>query len=95
MTCLAVAIAAAGLLAWNFGNRRILARVDSHVAKFSAWKPGPPALAYSTTATCVPCRAVQRPEVAEERGGEAVPTNFVIDASGRPNHVNHGVASAE
>lgn len=36
-----------------------------------------------------------RPELASEWGVVSVPTTFVIDASGKPRYVNHGVASAE
>ena len=39
--------------------------------------------------------ASSQPEVARRWGVLSVPTTFVIDASGQPRHVNHGVASAE
>lgn len=35
------------------------------------------------------------PELAKEWGVLSVPTTFIIDASGRPRHVNHGVTPAE
>ncbi len=39
--------------------------------------------------------ASQQPDLAQEWGVVSVPTTFVIDASGKPKYVNHGVASAE
>lgn len=39
--------------------------------------------------------ASAEPEVASQWGVLSVPTTFVIDPSGKPRHVNHGVASAE
>ena len=39
--------------------------------------------------------ALERPELADGWGVLSVPTTFVLDASGRPRHVNHGVARAE
>ncbi len=35
------------------------------------------------------------PEVARAWGVLSVPTTFVLDAHGKPRHVNHGVRSAE
>jgi thiol-disulfide isomerase/thioredoxin len=37
----------------------------------------------------------ERPELAKEWGVLSVPTTFIIDASGRPRHVNHGVTPAD
>jgi thiol-disulfide isomerase/thioredoxin len=39
--------------------------------------------------------ASRRTDLADAWGVLSVPTTFVIDASGRPRHVNHGVATAE
>ena len=39
--------------------------------------------------------ASSSPELAQEWGVLSVPTTFVIDAEGKPRHVNHGVATAE
>ena len=39
--------------------------------------------------------ASQQPELASQWGVMSVPTTFLIDAQGRPRHVNHGVALAE
>ena len=36
--------------------------------------------------------ASSQPEVARQWGVLSVPTTFVLDAAGRPRHVNHGVA---
>ena len=38
--------------------------------------------------------ATGRPELADHWGVLSVPTTFIIDASGQPRRVNHGVASA-
>jgi thiol-disulfide isomerase/thioredoxin len=35
------------------------------------------------------------PEVAQEWGVMSVPTTFIIDASGTPRYVNHGVTDAQ
>jgi len=39
--------------------------------------------------------ASAQPELAQEWGVMSVPTTFVIDASGKPRYVNHGVTNAE
>ena len=39
--------------------------------------------------------ASTRPEVADHWGVLSVPTTFIIDASGQPRRVNHGVTSRE
>lgn len=39
--------------------------------------------------------ASQRTDLADAWGVLSVPTTFVIDAGGRPRHVNHGVATTE
>jgi len=35
------------------------------------------------------------PDMAQEWGVMSVPTTFIIDASGKPRYVNHGVTNAE
>jgi thioredoxin 1 len=35
------------------------------------------------------------PHTAQEWGVMSVPTTFLIDANGRPRHINHGVTTAE
>jgi thiol-disulfide isomerase/thioredoxin len=39
--------------------------------------------------------AYEQPDLAKEWGVLSVPTTFIIDASGRPRHVNHGVTTAD
>ena len=39
--------------------------------------------------------AYEQPGLAKEWGVLSVPTTFIIDATGRPRHVNHGVTPAE
>ncbi len=39
--------------------------------------------------------AQARPELASQWGVLSVPTTFVLDASGKPRHVNHGGVEAE
>ena len=43
----------------------------------------------------VEVNAYERPELAKEWGVLSVPTTFIIDSSGRPRHVNHGVTPAD
>lgn len=39
--------------------------------------------------------AYEQPGLAKEWGVLSVPTTFIIDASGRPRHVNHGVTPVD
>jgi thiol-disulfide isomerase/thioredoxin len=39
--------------------------------------------------------ASSQPEVARQWGVLSVPTTFILDAAGRPRHVNHGVTSVD
>jgi thiol-disulfide isomerase/thioredoxin len=39
--------------------------------------------------------ALQNPEIADAWGVLGLPTTFIVDATGQPRHVNHGVARAE
>jgi thiol-disulfide isomerase/thioredoxin len=39
--------------------------------------------------------AASQPEVARQWGVLSVPTTFVLDAAGRPRHVNHGVTPVD
>jgi len=39
--------------------------------------------------------AYEQPDLAKAWGVLSVPTTFIIDASGRPRHVNHGVTLAD
>lgn len=43
----------------------------------------------------VEVNAYERPDLAKDWGVMSVPTTFILDAQGRPRHVNHGVAPAE
>jgi thioredoxin 1 len=43
----------------------------------------------------VEVNAIQRKDLADYWGALSVPTTFVIDSSGEPRQVNHGVTSAE
>lgn len=42
----------------------------------------------------VEVNAYEQPEIARQWGVLSVPTTFVIDAQGKPRHVNHGVTPA-
>lgn len=42
----------------------------------------------------VEVNAYEQPEVARQWGVLSVPTTFIIDAQGKPRHVNHGVTPA-
>lgn len=39
--------------------------------------------------------ATAQPQIASVWGVMSVPTTFIIDQTGKPRHVNHGVASSE
>jgi len=39
--------------------------------------------------------ALERPDLADSWGVLSVPTTFIVDASGQPRHVNHGVVHAD
>ncbi len=43
----------------------------------------------------VEVNAFEQPDLARQWGVLSVPTTFIIDSSGKPRHVNHGVTSAE
>ncbi len=42
----------------------------------------------------VEVNAYEQPEIARQWGVLSVPTTFIIDAQGKPRHVNHGVTPA-
>lgn len=43
----------------------------------------------------VEVNAYEQPDLARDWGVLSVPTTFIIDAQGRPRHVNHGVTLTE
>jgi thiol-disulfide isomerase/thioredoxin len=43
----------------------------------------------------VEVNAYEQPELARKWGVLSVPTTFIIDAQGKPRHVNHGVTRAD
>ena len=43
----------------------------------------------------VEVNAYEQPDLARKWGVLSVPTTFIIDAQGKPRHVNHGVTRAE
>jgi thiol-disulfide isomerase/thioredoxin len=45
--------------------------------------------------TVVEVNAYERPDLAKDWGVMSVPTTFILDSQGRPQHVNHGVTPAE
>ena len=115
-----VLLIAVGFGAYAVGTRwqtRRAARSDAGDELLSSLRPGIPAVIYFWSETCAPCKAVQKPALAElERdlgpGGVQVvavnaldrpdladgwgvlglPTTFIVDSTGQPRHVNHGVA---
>src|SRR5574340_640700 len=43
----------------------------------------------------VSVNALQQPEIAQEWGVFSVPTTFILDRSGQPQQVNHGIVGVE
>ncbi len=43
----------------------------------------------------VEVNAYEQPELARDWGVLSVPTTFILDSSGKPLHINHGVTQAE
>jgi thiol-disulfide isomerase/thioredoxin len=43
----------------------------------------------------VEINALEHPELADAWGVFGLPTTFIVDSSGQPRHVNHGVARVE
>jgi thiol-disulfide isomerase/thioredoxin len=50
---------------------------------------------FGETLEVVEVDALDRPELASQWGVMSVPTTFIIDASGQPRHVNHGVTTTD
>lgn len=50
--------------------------------------------AYADRLQIIKVQALQRPELTDAWGVLSLPTTFIIDATGRPRGVNHGVARA-
>ena len=61
---IAVGIIAAALLGYWLVSRYLVSRVQGKRLGLENLKPGIPAILYFTSPTCVPCRTVQRPELA-------------------------------
>jgi thiol-disulfide isomerase/thioredoxin len=100
-------------------NRRLAKTVRNAAPGLAAFKPGRPAVLYSTSPNCAPCQTIIKPaldrlasdmgkgfqvlEVDAERQPEAVrywnvlsvPTVFVLDPSGKPQHVHYGAVGPE
>ena len=43
----------------------------------------------------VEVNAYEQPDLARQWGVLSVPTTFILDSSGKPLHINHGVTQAE
>ena len=43
----------------------------------------------------VEVNAYEQPDLAKQWGVLSVPTTFILDRSGKPQHINHGVTQAE
>ncbi|GAB4578438.1 MAG: hypothetical protein Fur0022_11730 [Anaerolineales bacterium] len=56
---------ASGFALYWLVNRVILARVRGRRLGLESLRPGIPAILYFTSPTCVPCKTVQRPELAK------------------------------
>lgn len=62
---LAALIAGAGVGLYLLANRVILARIRGRRLGLESILPGVPAILYFTTPTCIPCKTVQRPALAQ------------------------------
>lgn len=81
----ALAIIAAGLLAYRLANYLSLNRARSRRLLFDPAAQGKPVLLYFTTPTCAPCKTIQRPAIrrVQELVGERLEV-VEIDASLQP-----------
>lgn len=77
-------------------NRVLLARVRGRRLGLESLRPGIPAILYFTSPTCVPCKTVQRPELARlqaQMGDDGVQI-IQIDCTERPDLADYwGVLS--
>jgi thioredoxin 1 len=77
---------AAGIALYWLTNRVILARVRGRKLGLESLRPGIPAILYFTSPTCVPCKTVQRPELArlQEQMGDGLQI-IQVDCTERPD----------
>jgi thiol-disulfide isomerase/thioredoxin len=82
----ALAVIAAGLLAYRLVGYVTLARARSRFAIIEPQIQGTPVLLYFTTPTCAPCKTVQRPAIRrlQEMTGDHLQV-VEIDASAQPD----------
>ena len=75
-----------GIGLYWLANRVILARVRGRRLGLESLQPGIPAILYFTSPTCVPCRTVQRPELArlQEQMGDGLQI-IQVDCTERPD----------
>lgn len=78
---------ALGVGLYYFANRVILARVRGRRLGLESLRPGIPAILYFTSPMCVPCKTVQRPELArlQTRMGENGVQIIQVDCTERPD----------
>jgi thiol-disulfide isomerase/thioredoxin len=76
----------AGIGLYWLANRVILARVRGRRLGLESLRPGIPAILYFTSPTCIPCKTVQRPELArlQEQMGDQVQI-IQVDCTERPD----------
>jgi thiol-disulfide isomerase/thioredoxin len=81
----ALALIAAGLLAYRLVNYLVLARARGRFAAFETASLGMPVLLYFTTPTCAPCKTVQRPAIQrlQEQVGARLQV-IEVDAAASP-----------
>lgn len=60
-----VLIITVGIGLYWLANRALIARVRGRRLRLESLRPGIPAILYFTSPTCVPCKTVQRPELAK------------------------------
>lgn len=92
---LSAALFGAGAAAWILAKRGLLFRSRGAARELPGFENGRPAIVYFSSASCAPCRAIQRPAVERARarlGGRVAVIE--VDALERPDlAVRWGVAT--
>ena len=85
-TLITLSLITLGIALFWLTNRVILARVRGRRLGLESLRPGIPAILYFTPPTCMPCKTVQRPELArlQEQMGDRLQI-IQIDCTERPD----------
>lgn len=90
-----IILIAAGIGLYWFANRVILARVRGRRLGLESLLPGVPAVLYFTAPDCLPCKTVQRPELARLQAQLGAGVQIIrVDCTERPDLADYwGVLS--